>query len=338
MTKFKWQIVIGIDLGTTSTKVYVEDKGFVFEIPTVIALHKRTDKVVAYGQEAQNMLGKAPSYLEVIRPVLQGIVTHFDEAMLFLELILKDILKDYVTIFRPKVIISIPLELTEVQRRGVIEVVKNSGAKEVFLLEEPVAASLGASLDVDLAKGIFISDIGGGTTEIAVLSLGGVVVGKSLRVGGDVFNHSIINHIRKKYNIVVGERQAEEAKIQIGTIHPRPEKSYLIRGRDVITGLPKEVLFTGQDLRESLEEDLNSITLTMKDILNITPPDLLKDISFSGLYLTGGGALIEGLDSYFEKELKIPVVIIEDPKYAVIRGLGRIIEEFNHYQRLLINA
>lgn len=338
MIKLKWQITVGIDLGTTSTKVYLEDRGFVFEVPTVIALHKRTDKIVAYGEEAEKMLGRAPSYLEVIRPVLHGIVTHFDEAMLFLELILRAILKDYLAVFRPRVIISIPLELTEVQKRGVIEVAKNSGAKEVFLVEEVVASALGANLDVDLAKGIFIANIGGGTTEIAVLSLGGVVVGKSLRVGGDTFNQSIIDYVKAEYNVVIGERQAEEAKVQIGTIHPRPEKSYLIRGRDIISGLPKEILFTGQDLRESLEEDLSTIALAMKDVLNMTPPDLLKDISFAGLYLTGGGALLEGLDSYFEKEIRVPVVVVDDPKYAVVRGLGRIIEEFTHYQKLLLNV
>lgn len=338
MAKLKWQITVGIDLGTTSTKVYVEDKGFIFEVPTVIALHKRTDRIVAYGEEAEKMFGRAPNYLEVIRPVLYGIVTHFDEAMLFLELILKDVLREYITIFRPRVIISIPLELTEVQKRGVIKVAKNSGAREVFLVEEVVASALGANLDVDLAKGILIANIGGGTTEISVLSLGGVVVGKSLRIGGDTFNQSIIDYVKSKYNIVIGDRQAEETKVQIGTVHARPEKSYLIRGRDIISGLPKEVIFTGQDLRESLEENLNTIALVMKDVLNITPPDLLKDISFTGLYLTGGGSLLEGLDSYFEKEIKVPVIVVDDPKYAVVRGLGRIIEEFNHYQKLLLNV
>jgi rod shape-determining protein MreB len=338
MSKWKIKIKIGVDLGTTSTKIYIEKEGFIFEIPTVIAIHKKTEKIVAFGEEAEKMLGRAPQYLEVIRPVLNGIVVHFDEAMMFLELVLKETLKKYIVLFRPTLIVSVPQNLTEVQKRGVIEVVKNSGAKDVFLIEEPVAAALGANLDIDFARGIFITDIGGGTTEIAILSMGGVVVGKSLRIGGDSFNQAIIEHIKEKYNIVIGERQAEEIKINIATIHPRPEKSYLVKGRDIISGLPKEVLFTGQDLRESLEENLSTVALAMKDLINVAPPDLLKDISFSGLFLTGGGSLIEGLDSYFEKEIKMPVTVVDDPKHAVIRGIGRLIENFGHYQKLLINV
>ena len=338
MNKMKIKSIIGIDLGTTSTKIYVKDLGFLGELPTVIAIHKKTQKVIAYGEEANKMLGRSPAYIEIVRPVLQGIITHFDEAMMFLELIIRDALKKQYSLLRPKIIISIPLDLTDVQKRGVIEVAKNSGASEVYLIECPLASALGTNLNIDIAKGTFVVDIGGGTTDIAIISYGGIVLGKSIKIGGDSFNRSICNYVKENFNLIIGEKQAELAKIEIGTIHPRPEKSYLLKGRDVNSGLPREFLFTSQNLRESLEEDISRITLAIKDIINATPPDLLNDISTDGCFLTGGGALIEGLNSYLEKEIKMPVIISDNPKYAAIRGLGKIIEELDYYKRLLINV
>jgi len=337
MVKIRKSLFIGIDLGTSYTKVYVEQQGITFELPTVIALNRRNRSVVAFGEEAKKMIGRNPQNIDVIRPVFRGIVTHFDEALIFLESILEKIKKEYWSIFGTKLIIGIPLDLTEVQKRGVIDVGLGTGAKEVYLVEEPIAAALGANLDIEEAKGILLVDIGGGTTDIALISLGGIVLGKSIRLGGDTFNEGIINYLKSKYGIIIGEGQAEDAKISVGTIN-LISRSFLIKGRDILTGLPKEVNFTSQDLKESIIEDLEDIAINIKDIINLAPPDLLGDISNSGIYLTGGGSLIEGIDSFLEKEIKLKINLVDEPRYATIRGLGKIIEDFNNFKKLTINV
>ncbi len=336
--KITGNLLIGIDLGTSYTKIYLKERGMIEELPTVIALNKKTRTVVALGEEAKKMIGRNPQNIDVVRPVLRGVVTHFDEALVFLEKILEKIKKEVFSLFGTKIIIGVPLDLTEVQKKGVIDVGLGAGAKEVYLVEEPVAAALGANLDIEEAKGVFIVDIGGGTTDIALISLGGVVLGKSIRIGGDTFNESIINYLRSKYGLVIGEGQAEEAKIKIGTIFPKSGTNFILKGRDILTGLPKEVIFTSQDLRESIIENLEDIANVIKDLLNMTPPDLLADISSLGIYLTGGGSLVEGIDSFLEREVKVKINLVEEPKYAVIRGLGKILEDFKHYQKLLINV
>jgi rod shape-determining protein MreB len=337
MVKIRKSLFIGIDLGTSYTKVYVEQQGITFELPTVIALNRRNRSVVAFGEEAKKMIGRNPQNIDVIRPVFRGIVTHFDEALIFLESILEKIKKEYWSIFGTKLIIGIPLDLTEVQKRGVIDVGLGTGAKEVYLVEEPIAAALGANLDIEEAKGILLVDIGGGTTDIALISLGGIVLGKSIRLGGDTFNEGIINYLKSKYGIIIGEGQAEDAKISVGTIN-LISRSFLIKGRDILTGLPKEVNFTSQDLKESIIEDLEDIAINIKDIINLAPPDLLGDISTSGIYLTGGGSLIEGIDSFLEKEIKLKINLVDEPRYATVRGLGKIIEDFNNFKKLTINV
>jgi len=337
MVKIRKSLFIGIDLGTSYTKVYVEQQGITFELPTVIALNRRNRSVVAFGEEAKKMIGRNPQNIDVIRPVFRGVVTHFDEALIFLESILEKIKKEYWSIFGTKLIIGIPLDLTEVQKRGVIDVGLGTGAKEVYLVEEPIAAALGANLDIEEAKGILLVDIGGGTTDIALISLGGIVLGKSIRLGGDTFNEGIINYLKSKYGIIIGEGQAEDAKISVGTIN-LISRSFLIKGRDILTGLPKEVNFTSQDLKESIIEDLEDIAINIKDIINLAPPDLLGDISNSGIYLTGGGSLIEGIDSFLEKEIKLKINLVDEPRYATIRGLGKIIEDFNNFKKLTINV
>ncbi len=338
MIKIKSNLWIAIDLGTSVTKVYLKEIGIWQELPTVIALNKRNRTIIALGEEAKKMIGRNPQNIEVIRPVLRGVVTHFDEALFFLEAVLNKIKKEYFSLWGTKLLVGIPLDLTEVQKKGVIDVGLGAGAKEVYLVEEPVAAALGANLDIDEAKGILIVDIGGGTTDIALISLGGVVLGKSLRIGGDTFNESIIDYLRTKYGLIIGEGQAEEAKIQIGTILPKGSSSFLLKGRDVLTGLPKEHPFTSQDLRESIVENLEDIAIVLKDIINLTPPDLLGDVSSLGIYLSGGGSLIEGIDNFLEKETKLKINLVDEPKYAVIRGLGKILEDFKHYEKLLVNV
>ena len=338
MIKLRKNLFLGVDLGTSYTKVYLQNAGIIEELPTIIALDKRKRGLIALGEEAKKMIGRNPQNIDVIRPVLRGIVTHFDEALIFLESVLNKIKKEYFSLTGLKLLIGIPLDLTEVQKKGVVDVGLGAGAKEVHLIEEPIAAALGANLDIEEAKGVLIVDIGGGTSDIALISLGGVVLGKSLRIGGDTFNESIINYLKSKYGLVIGEGQAEEAKISISTIFPKNGTSFLLRGRDVLTGLPKELPFTSQDLKESISENLDDIVTVLKDIINLTPPDLLGDVSFWGIYLTGGGSLINGLDNFLEKEVKIKVNLVEEPKYAVIRGIGKILEDFKHYHKLLINV
>jgi rod shape-determining protein MreB len=337
MIKIKKDLFIAIDLGTSYTKIYLKEIGMIEELPTVIALNRRTRQVISIGEEASKMIGRNPQNIDVIRPVLRGVITHFDEALMFLENVLERIKKDFWSIFGTRLVIGIPLDLTEVQKKSVIDVGLGSGAKEVYLVEEPTAAALGANLDIEQAKGVLIVDIGGGTTDMALISLGGVVLGKSIRIGGDTFNESIINYLKSKYGILIGEGQAEEAKIQVGTINLK-SGSFLAKGRDILTGLPKEVNFFSQDLRESILENLEDIALNIKDIINLAPPDLLGDISTSGVYLSGGGSLIDGIDSILEKEIKLKINLVEEPKYAVVRGLGKIIEDFNHLKKLTINV
>ncbi|GIW65386.1 MAG: rod shape-determining protein [Candidatus Parcubacteria bacterium] len=338
MIKFKKNLLIGIDFGTAVTKVYVQEAGMIEELPTVIALNKRTRGVLAIGEDAKKMIGRNPMNIDVIRPVLRGVIVHFDEALIFLENVLEKIKRDYFSFFGNKLIIGVPLDLTEVQKKGVIDVGLGSGAKEVYLIEEPLAAALGANLDVEEAKGILIVDIGGGTTDIALISLGGVVLGKSIRIGGDTFNEDIIDYLKSKFGLLIGEGQAEEAKIKIGSIVNNRNELFLIKGRDILTGLPKEIHFTSQHLRESISEHLDEITNTLKDIVNLAPPDLLSDISQYGVYLTGGGSLIHGLSNFLEKEIKLKINLVDEPRYAVIRGIGKVLEDFNHYYKYLINV
>ena len=334
MIKIKKDLLIGIDLGTAYTKVYLQNRGIIKELPTVIALNKRQRTIIALGEDAKKMLGRNPQNIDVIRPVLRGTVVHFDEALLFLESILDEIKKEYFPIFGIKLIVGIPLDLTEVQKRGVIDVGLGAGARKVYLIEEPIAAALGANLDIKEAKGILIVDIGGGTTDIALISLDGIVLGKSIRLGGDSFNERIINFVQKKFGIIIGEGQAEDAKIAVSSLYNK-NLSFVLKGREINSGLPKEIIFTSQDLKDSIMEILEEIILNIRDIINLAPPDLLGDISSLGIYLCGGGSLIEGLDVLLEKDLKVKVNLIEEPKYATIRGIGKIVEDFNHYKHIL---
>lgn len=339
MIKIKTETWVGIDLGTSTTKLYLKDKGFLNEIPTVIAFNKRNQTILAVGEEAKKMLGKNPAYVEVIKPVNFGIVSNFDEALYFLGEVLRDIKKNYFSLFGLKFLIGIPLNLTEVQKRGVIDVGKGVGAKEVYLVEEPLAFALGANLDIDEARGILVVDIGGGTTDIALISLGGIVIGKSIKIGGEIFNQNIIDYVKEKYEVIIGESQAEEAKIRVGSLNNRHQPTtFLLKGRDIYSGLPKEVNFTSNDLRESIFDSLMEIANSLKDIINMAPPDLLGDVTSLGIFLGGGGSLIEGIDSFLEKEVKIKISLVEEPKFAVIRGIGKIIEDFERYKKFLINA
>lgn len=336
MAKFAIQLQLGIDLGTSNTLVYLKNRGIVFEEPSVIAFDKRNQTIIAIGKEAQKMLGRAPQYINVVKPINFGIVTDFEATQAYLTKILESIYKEYFSFLRPIALIGIPLNLTEVQMRGVIDAGLSAGFKKVYLIEEPIAAALGGNLDIDEARGFLVVDIGGGTTEISVISLGGIVVGKSIKIAGDRFNQAIQNYVRLKYNLIVGESQIEEAKINIGSIIGK-NNYYTLRGRDAITTLPKEINLSSQDLREALSSNLEDLVEEIKDIINITPADLVGDIVNRGIYLTGGGSLLEGLDDYLERNLNVKVNKLENPLHSVVLGLGKIIENFDYYKKFCIN-
>ncbi|MEM5782164.1 MAG: rod shape-determining protein [Candidatus Aenigmatarchaeota archaeon] len=326
---------VGIDLGTSNTLVYLKNKGIIFEEPSVIAFDKRTKNIIAIGKEAKKMMGRAPMNIEVTKPINFGIITDLEATSAFLTKILDYLKKQYISIFRPIAIIGIPLNLTEVQIRGVIDAAKTSGFKEVYIVEEPIAAALGGNLDIEEAKGIALVDIGGGTTEISIISLGGIVIGRSIKIAGDRFNQNLMNHVRFKYNLIVGESQVEEAKVTISSITGK-DKVFNLKGRDAITILPKEVVISSQDLREALLPSINEIIDEIKDVLNLTPPDLIGDIVGKGIYLTGGGSQLEGLANFIEKELNLGVNQLEAPLHSVVLGLGRIIENFEHYKKFCL--
>jgi rod shape-determining protein MreB len=336
MAKLTIQLQLGIDLGTSNTLVYLKNRGIVFEEPSVIAFDKRNQTIIAIGKEAQKMLGRAPQYISVVKPINFGIVTDFEATQAYLTKILESIYKEYFSFLRPIALIGIPLNLTEVQMRGVIDAGLSAGFKKVYLIEEPIAAALGGNLDIDEARGFLVVDIGGGTTEISVISLGGIVVGKSIKIAGDRFNQAIQNYVRLKYNLIVGESQIEEAKINIGSIIGK-NNYYTLRGRDAITTLPKEINLSSQDLREALSSNLEDLVEEIKDIINITPADLVGDIVNRGIYLTGGGSLLEGLDDYLERNLNVKVNKLENPLHSVVLGLGKIIENFDYYKKFCIN-
>jgi rod shape-determining protein MreB len=332
MVKIIKQLELGIDLGTSNTLVYLKNKGIIFDEPSYIVFDKRNLSIVAIGHEAKKMLGRVPNYLNVVKPINFGVVTDFEATASYLSKIFEMLNKEYFSLFKPKAIIGVPLNLTEVQIRGVVDAGLSAGFKEVYTIEQPIAAALGGNLNIDEAKGLMIIDIGGGTTEISVISLGGVVVGKSIKIAGDRFNSNFLNYIRLKYNLIVGESQIEEAKIKIGSIIGK-NNLISLKGRDALTTLPKEITVSSLDLRESLTSILNDLVYEIKDILNITPAELIGDIVANGIYLTGGGSLIDGLAEFLEKELNVKINKLDNPLHSVVLGLGKIIENFNYYKK-----
>jgi rod shape-determining protein MreB len=337
MKKFLKQIELGIDLGTSNTLVYLKDKGIIFEEPSYIAFDKRNNSIVSVGNEAKRMMGRSPHYLQIVKPINYGIVTDFEATANYLNQILAKINKDFFSLIKPRAIIGVPLNLTEVQLRGVIDAGKIAGFKEVYLIEQPIAAALGGNLDINEAKGLIIVDIGGGTTEISIISLGGIVVGKSIKIAGDRFNQNFLTYVRLKHNIIVGENQIEEAKINISSIVGK-NNYFTLRGRDTITTLPKEVVVSSLDLKEALHPLLNDLADEIKDILNIAPADIIGDIVNTGIYLTGGGSLIEGLDDFLSKELNIKINKMDNPLHSVVFGLGKIIENFEYYKKFCFSS
>ncbi len=322
---------MGIDLGTANTLVLVKDKGIVINEPSVVAVERERyggkAKILAVGKEAKEMVGKTPANIEAIRPMKDGVIADFDMTEKMIRYFIEKTHRRK-NFLRPRIIISVPYGLTQVERKAVRESALSAGAREVFLVEEPMAAAIGAGLPIQEPKGNLVVDIGGGTTEIGVTSLGGLVISKSIRTAGDKLDMSIVNYVKEKYNLVIGERTGEEVKIAIGSAFPlAKELSMVVKGRDQVSGLLSRIELSSEDVREAMRENLKEIADAFKIILEMMPPDLASDIVENGVVLTGGGALIRGLDKYLSETVRLPVYVADEPLLAVARGTGKILEE-----------
>lgn len=332
---------IGIDLGTASTLVYVEHQGIVLNEPSVVAINQKTGQVVAVGSEAKKMLGRTPGHILAIRPLIEGVISDFEVTEEMLAFFIKKVHKDKGGLFaRPRIVIGIPSGITEVERKAVRDAAQNAGAREVYLVEEPMAAAIGIDLPIQEAVGSMVVDIGGGTTDIAVISLGGIVSAVNLRVAGDKLNQDIINYLREEFKIFIGERTAEDIKIELGTAYSESDEKleYLIRGRDVLTGLPREITITSDDIKTALAKSVKILVDSIKEVIEDTPPELVADIMHRGIFLVGGGAYLRGLDKLIQKETKIPVFVDKDPLTAVVRGTGKILEDIESLKKILMDS
>jgi rod shape-determining protein MreB len=329
---------IGIDLGTANTLVSVRGKGIVIQEPSWVAIEKKTRQPLAIGAEAKEMVGRTPANIIAVRPLRDGVISEFEITQAMLEYFIgKAHAQSLVPVPRPRVVIGIPCGVTEVEKRAVYDAAMSVGAREVFLIEEPVAAALGAGLPINEVRGNMIVDIGGGTSEVAVLSMGGIVVSRSLRVAGDEMDQDIVQYIRNKYNLLIGERMAEQAKIAIGSAYHLPqEKTYTLRGRNLVTGLPEEVEVSSVEIREAINGSVQTIVDTIKDALDEVPPEIIADLMESGVCMAGGGSLLQMMDKRIAEELHIRAWIAEDPMSCVARGATIILEDLDHLGRFLV--
>lgn len=319
---------IGIDLGTASVLVYIKGKGIVLREPSVVAIDKNTNKIHAVGEEARKMLGRTPGHIVAIRPLREGVISDYDVTELMLKYFIDKVYgKRWFKFFRPRIIVCVPSGVTEVEKRAVIDATNQAGAGKTFTIEEPIAAAIGAGIDISKACGSMVVDIGGGTTDIAVISLGGTVVSTSIKVAGDKFDEAVVRYLRKKHNLMIGERTAEELKINVGTVYPRKEKiSMEIRGRNLVSGLPRTISITSDEMLEALEEPAASIVEAVHSVLEKTPPELAADISDRGIVMTGGGSLVYGLDTLIQEKTGITVYIAEDAISCVAIGTGKALD------------
>lgn len=323
---------IGIDLGTANTLVFVKGKGIVLREPSVVAINSNTKKPLAVGREAKLMIGRTPGNIIAIRPLKDGVIADFDTAQGMIKAFIEKGISKGVK--RPRIIVCYPSGVTEVEKRAIEEASRLAGASDVVLMEEPMAAAIGAGLPVSEPTGSMIVDIGGGTTEVAIISLGGIVTSKSLRIAGDEFDQSIIAYVKKEHSLMIGERTAEQIKMEIGSAYKvEDEKTMDIKGRDLITGLPKTVTISEEQVREALKEPVSSIVEAIKTTLEKTPPELAADIMDKGIMLAGGGALLQGLDILIEKETNMPVHIAETPLDCVVLGAGKALEDYDKISR-----
>ncbi|MBN1897788.1 MAG: rod shape-determining protein [Spirochaetes bacterium] len=320
---------LGIDLGTANTLVHVRGQGIVLSEPSVVAVQEGTNKVLAVGQEAKKMLGRTPSDIKAVRPLRDGVIADFEIVERMIRYFIEKV-HNRRTFVRPRVVIGVPGSITEVEKRAVRESVEQAGAREIYLIEESLAAAIGSDLPIQEPSGNMIVDIGGGTTEIAVISLGGIVTSNSIRVGGDEFDEALINHLKKKFHLVIGETTAEDVKIRIGNVYPEKneKKNKLdVKGRDSVTGLPKTIILDPAEMRRAYQEPLNTVVEAIKITLDQTPPELAADICERGIVLSGGGSLLRGFDTLLSKIANVPVILAENPLITVALGTGRFLDE-----------
>ncbi|MDD4202011.1 MAG: rod shape-determining protein [Candidatus Omnitrophica bacterium] len=329
---------IGIDLGTSSTIVYIKNQGIVLCEPSVVAIHEGTSQVLAVGEEAKRMLGRTPGSIRAIRPMKNGVIADFDITEAMLRYFIKKVQSSR-RLVRPRIVIAIPSGITEVEKRAVKDSAMHAGAREVYMIEEPVAAAIGVGLPIHEPSANMIIDIGGGTTEIAVISLAGIVYARSLRTAGDNMDTAIINYLKKTYNLAIGERTAEEVKMRIGSAYPLSEEMTMeVRGRDIVAGLPKMITVSSEEIRESLAEPIAQIIEEVRVALERTPPELSADLIEKGLMLAGGGALLRGLDRLISEETGLPVHVADDPLTAVALGTGKSLSEIKYLKRVFVQT
>ncbi len=329
---------IGIDLGTASVLVYIKGKGIVLREPSVVAIDKNTDRVLAVGNEARKMLGRTPGNIIAIRPLKDGVISDYDVTERMLRYFINKTCGKR-RLFKPRIIICVPSGVTEVEKRAVLDATMEAGGGKTFLIEEPIAAAIGAGLDITKPDGNMVIDIGGGTSDIAVISLGGIVVSTSIKVAGDKFDEAIIKYMRKKHNLLIGERTAEELKINVGTAYPRTKAIKMdCRGRDLITGLPKNISVSSDEMLEALQEVVNAVADAVHLVLEKTPPELASDISSRGIVMTGGGSLLHGLNKLLEKRTGIPTYIADDAVSCVAKGTGMSLEHLDILEKNMMTS
>lgn len=332
---------LAIDLGTANTLIYVKGKGIVSSEPSVVAVHKDIQgvkKVLAVGNEAKKMLGRTPGSIVAIRPMKDGVIADFEITEAMLRYFIQKV-HNRKTLLRPRIIICVPSGITQVERRAVRESAEYAGAREVYLIEEPMAAAIGAGLPITEPSGNMIVDIGGGTTEVAVISLSGIVYSKSVRVGGDKLDEAIIHYIKRKYNLLVGDQTAEKIKMTIGTVHPQSETKVMeVKGRDLVAGIPKTLEITSDEIKEAMTEPTNAIVEAVRIALERTPPELAAEIVDKGIVLAGGGALLDGLDELLRRETSLPVTIADDPLSCVVLGSGKALDELSVLKEILVSV
>lgn len=327
---------IGIDLGTANTLVYLKGHGIVINEPSVVAVNTKTDQIVAVGTEAREMLGRTPGHIKAVRPIVDGVISDFEVTEEMLTYLINKAEKISKKLLRPRVVVGVPTGITNVETRAVYDAARSAGAREVYIVEEPMASAIGIRMPIKEPVGSMVIDIGGGTTDIAVISLGGIVRSKSLKIAGDKLNSDIISYLKEEFKLLIGEKTAEAVKLALATVVENEASELPVRGRDLISGLPREVLITDVDIKEAIAPSINNLIEGIKEVIETTPPEILSDVMKRGIVLVGGGALLRGIDSLLSEIMKVPVFVAEDPLTAVARGTGIILDDVENYREVLV--
>lgn len=327
---------IAMDLGTANTLIYLKGRGVVLNEPSFVAIERGKGELYAVGMEAKVMWGRSPKNIEVMRPIKDGVISDLEVTNMMIRAFINKVYQK-LRIVKPRFVICIPSGITQVERRAVIDVALQCGAGKVFLIEEPMSAAIGSGLPVDEPRGCMVVDIGGGTTDVAIISMGGISASESARVAGDEMDEAIVDYVRKRHHILIGLLEAEEVKIQIGCVHPSEERtSYTVRGRDLATGSPREIELTEAEVAEAIEQPVEAVMETIRKVMDSSSPELVSDVARQGIFLTGGGALLRGLDSLIEEHMSVPVRVAEEPLFSVVKGAGRALEEFERFKKAFV--